>query len=335
MREITNASILATEREVPFVKKLQKELSDKHIRTEIELLSSWNPELLNKEFHSDIIALDIRAAVPPLSKNPDIARFVANNAFVREKIVVGDDKATDILTQNLHDLRIEEYISEELNLRALRLAKGGSSDLESVTLQWADAHSLPDEFRSPKTIGLDLLLRQQLRYGENPQQHGSFYSLPGDRRPGIGTARQIQGRQLSYNNLADTDAAYECVAEFDRQIATCVIVKHANPCGVAIGTSLADAYQRALACDPISAFGGIVAVNQILDARAAEEIIKIFTEVIIAPEATDEAREIIAGKKNLRLLLAGGVPDPSCARPSLQVSSGRTVDADTRYDFDR
>ena len=121
----------------------------------------------------------------------------------------------------------------------------------------------------------------------------------------------MQGKQLSYNNINDTDAAYECVAEFDaKRTAACAIIKHANPCGVAAGESLLDAYKKALACDSTSAFGGIVALNRPLDAEAAKAITEIFTEVIIAPDASEEAIKIVAAKKNLRLLLAGGLPDP-------------------------
>jgi phosphoribosylaminoimidazolecarboxamide formyltransferase/IMP cyclohydrolase len=153
-------------------------------------------------------------------------------------------------------------------------------------------------------------LIQPLRYGENPHQTAAFYKTP-DRRPGVATARQLQGKELSYNNINDTDAAYECVAEFDaKRTAACVIVKHANPCGVAEGSDLISAYRMALACDPISASGGIIALNRTLDAEAARVIIEMFTEVIIAPDASDEAIAIVAAKKNLRLLLAGGLPDP-------------------------
>jgi phosphoribosylaminoimidazolecarboxamide formyltransferase/IMP cyclohydrolase len=162
-------------------------------------------------------------------------------------------------------------------------------------------------------------LAEALRYGENPHQTAAFYRTP-EPRFGVATARQVQGRQLSYNNLNDTDAAYECVAEFDPQrTAACVIVKHANPCGVAEGTSLIGAYRKALACDPVSAFGGIVAVNRPLDAEAARAITEIFTEVIIAPAASEEAATIVGAKKNLRLLLAGGLPDPRA--PGLTVKS--------------
>lgn len=153
-------------------------------------------------------------------------------------------------------------------------------------------------------------LIQSLRYGENPHQTAAFYATP-DKRPGVATARQLQGKELSYNNINDTDAAYECISEFDaRRTAACVIVKHANPCGVAEGSNLVEAYRRALACDSTSAFGGIIAMNRALDADTAREITKIFTEVIIAPDASQEAISIIGARKNLRLLLAGSLPDP-------------------------
>jgi phosphoribosylaminoimidazolecarboxamide formyltransferase / IMP cyclohydrolase len=162
-------------------------------------------------------------------------------------------------------------------------------------------------------------LAEPLRYGENPHQSAAFYRTP-DTRAGVASARQLQGKQLSYNNINDTDAAFECIAEFDpKRTAACVIVKHANPCGVAEGASLADAYRKALACDPVSAFGGIVAVNRPLDADAARAITAIFTEVIIAPQASDEAVAIVAAKKNLRLLVTGGLPDPRA--PGLTVKS--------------
>ncbi|MBM3519722.1 MAG: bifunctional phosphoribosylaminoimidazolecarboxamide formyltransferase/IMP cyclohydrolase, partial [Alphaproteobacteria bacterium] len=147
---------------------------------------------------------------------------------------------------------------------------------------------------------------QSLRYGENPHQAAALYASP-ERRPGVATARQLQGKELSYNNLNDTDAALECLAEFGAsQDAACVIVKHANPCGVAIGTSAAEAYGKALAGDPVSAFGGIVALNCKLDAGTARLITRLFTEVIVAPGADEDAVAIIAEKKNLRLLLVDG-----------------------------
>jgi phosphoribosylaminoimidazolecarboxamide formyltransferase / IMP cyclohydrolase len=165
-------------------------------------------------------------------------------------------------------------------------------------------------------------LIEQLRYGENPHQSAAFYRTP-DVRFGVATARQVQGKQLSYNNINDTDAAYECVAEFDpKRTAACAIIKHANPSGVAEGESLLDAYRKALACDSVSAFGGIVALNRTLDAEAARAITEVFTEVIIAPNATDEAIAIVAAKKNLRLLLAGGLPDPRAAGLTAKTVAG-------------
>src|SRR6516165_5379066 len=170
------------------------------------------------------------------------------------------------------------------------------------------AGQLSDPAPALRAIGGHLL--EPLRYGENPHQSAAFYRTS-DLRPGVATAQQVQGKKLSYNNINDTDAAYECVAEFDPgTTAACVIVKHANPCGVAEGANLLDAYRKALACDPVSAFGGIVAVNRKLDAQAAQAITDIFTEVIIAPEASEEAIAIVGAKKNLRLLVAGGLPDP-------------------------
>ncbi len=165
-------------------------------------------------------------------------------------------------------------------------------------------------------------LIETLRYGENPHQSAAFYRTP-DLRFGVSTARQAQGKQLSYNNINDTDAAYECVAEFDpTRVAACAIIKHANPCGVAEGENLLDAYRKALACDPVSAFGGIVALNRTLDAAAARAITEIFTEVIIAPHATQEAISIVGAKKNLRLLLAGGLPDPRAAGLTAKTVAG-------------
>jgi len=160
-------------------------------------------------------------------------------------------------------------------------------------------------------------LAQPLRYGENPHQKAALY-LTGERRPGLATARQVQGKELSYNNIADADAAIELIAEFDpAQSAAVAIIKHANPCGVALGQDLKTAYERAFACDPVSPFGGIVAVNRRLDAAAAEEIVKIFTEIVIAPDAEEAAMAVFAKKKNLRLLLTGALPDPTA--PGLQV----------------
>ena len=166
------------------------------------------------------------------------------------------------------------------------------------------------------------VLKEEMRYGENPHQAAAFY-VTGENRPGVATASLLQGKQLSYNNINDTDAAYELVAEFAPEKGpACAIIKHANPCGVATGFSLAEAYRRALACDSTSAFGGIIALNSELDAETAAEIVKLFTEVIIAPSVSDEAKAIIASKPNLRLLSAGGLPDPRVAGITAKTVSG-------------
>ncbi len=175
---------------------------------------------------------------------------------------------------------------------------------------------------TPRHRALAGTLKDVMRYGENPHQTAGFY-VTGSDRPGVATATLHQGKQLSYNNINDTDAAFELISEFEPQAgAACAIIKHANPCGVAIGNSLAEAYQKALACDPVSAFGGIIAFNRTLDEAAAGEIIKIFTEVIIAPDVTPAARDIIAGKKNLRLLTTGRLADPRAAGLAAKTVAG-------------
>ncbi|QFY61814.1 bifunctional phosphoribosylaminoimidazolecarboxamide formyltransferase/IMP cyclohydrolase [Rhizobium grahamii] len=178
------------------------------------------------------------------------------------------------------------------------------------------------DIQTPRHRVIGGVLKEEMRYGENPHQTAAFY-VTGEQRPGVATAALLQGKQLSYNNINDTDAAYELVAEFlPEKSPACAIIKHANPCGVATGSSLLQAYQRALACDSVSAFGGIIALNQTLDAQTAEEIIKLFTEVIIAPDVTEEAKAIVARKANLRLLAAGGLPDPRIGGLTAKTVSG-------------
>ena len=169
-------------------------------------------------------------------------------------------------------------------------------------------------------------LAQTLRYGENPHQRAAFYT-DGTGRPGVATAVQHQGKELSYNNINDTDAAFELVSEFDPADGpACAIIKHANPCGVARGKTLLDAYKAAFACDQTSAFGGIVALNMPLDEETAVEISQIFTEVVIAPGASDAAKRVFAAKKNLRLLTTDTLPDPRAASlTSRQVAGGFLV----------
>ena len=159
----------------------------------------------------------------------------------------------------------------------------------------------------PDDLSLRLKKAQTLRYGENPHQQAALYLDENDTRPGVSTARLVQGKELSYNNIQDADAAFECVAEFQEPAA--VIVKHMNPCGAALGATPEEAYRKALACDPVSAFGGVVALNGTLSATLAAELVKIFLEVVIAPEAEDEAQRILSAKPNVRLLITGSMPD--------------------------
>ena len=161
-----------------------------------------------------------------------------------------------------------------------------------------------------------------LRYGENPHQDAALYRWDGAGEGGIAGARQVQGKALSYNNINDTDAALELIAEFRDAEPAIAIIKHANPCGVALGDTLLQAHGRALACDPVSAFGGIVAANRLLDGAAAEAITAVFTEVVVAPDADEDALAVFARKKNLRLLLTGILPDPRRAGWSVRTVGG-------------
>ncbi|PZO50308.1 MAG: bifunctional phosphoribosylaminoimidazolecarboxamide formyltransferase/inosine monophosphate cyclohydrolase [Alphaproteobacteria bacterium] len=199
-------------------------------------------------------------------------------------------------------------------LSAKAFARTGAYD--AAISEWY-ANQLED--KAPAYRALGGKLRQSLRYGENPHQSAAFY-VTGEHRFGVSTAKQLQGKELSYNNLNDTDAAFELVAEFDpKESAAVAIIKHANPCGVATGGDLLEAYKRALECDSTSAFGGIVALNRRLDKASAEAIAEIFTEVVIAPEADEDAVAVFAKKKNLRLLVTGGLPDPTS--PGLYVKT--------------
>jgi len=171
----------------------------------------------------------------------------------------------------------------------------------------------------PDTVAIPVRRAQELRYGENPHQRAALYIPAGPATPGVAQAEQVQGKELSYNNYNDADAALELVAEFKDGPPTIVIVKHANPCGVASGETLVEAYRAAFACDTVSAFGGIIACNRPLDGPTAEAITEIFTEVVVAPSANDAARAVFARKKNLRLLLTGDFADPK--RPGLTIKS--------------
>jgi len=234
---------------------------------------------------------------------PAMIRAAAKNHADVTVVVEPSDYEQVLAELALHDGTTSIALRQKLAAKAY----ARTAAYDAAISNWF-AETLEEPAPDYRAFGGRLI--EALRYGENPHQSAAFYRAPGARF-GVASARQMQGKQLSYNNINDTDAAYECIAEFDpRRTAACVIVKHANPCGVAEGDSLLNAYKKALACDATSAFGGIVALNRKLDAEAAKAITEIFTEVIVAPDASDEAIRIVAAKKNLRLLLAGGLPDP-------------------------
>jgi phosphoribosylaminoimidazolecarboxamide formyltransferase/IMP cyclohydrolase len=214
-------------------------------------------------------------------------------------------------------------VSGALRRRLAQIAFARTAAYDAAVSNWfADELAKEGDKSPPRRRSFAGTLRQPLRYGENPHQDAAFY-VTGEKRFGVANAQQIQGKELSYNNINDTDAAYELVAEFPPAAsAACAIIKHANPCGVATGADLKEAYVKALACDPVSAFGGVLAFNRTLDGATAEEIAKLFTEVIIAPDADADARKILAGKRNLRLLTAGGLPDPHAPGLTYRTVSG-------------
>ena len=233
---------------------------------------------------------------------PAMIRAAAKNqAFVG--VVVDPEDYADVLAE----LAAHGGTTLAFRQRLARTAYARTAAYDAAVSSWM-AGAQGDV--APRRRAFAGTLKQTMRYGENPHQGAAFYT-DGTGRPGVATARQHQGRELSYNNINDTDAAFELVAEFaPGDGPACAIIKHANPCGVARGASLTEAYQKAFDCDRTSAFGGIVALNRALDGATAEEIVKIFTEVVIAPGADDDARAIFAAKKNLRLLTTGALPDP-------------------------
>jgi phosphoribosylaminoimidazolecarboxamide formyltransferase/IMP cyclohydrolase len=204
----------------------------------------------------------------------------------------------------------------ELRKKLAARAYGHTAAYDSNISAWF-ARQDADEF--PRQISFAGNLKQSLRYGENPHQKAALYST-NELRPGAASAQILQGKELSYNNLNDTDAAYELVAEFGEP--TVAIIKHANPCGVATGANMLDAYNKAFACDPVSAFGGIIALNRTLDAQTAAKIIETFCEVIIAPDIDEDALAVIAPKKNVRVLKAGGLPDVAASRLMVKPIAG-------------
>jgi len=293
-----------------------------------------NPEHQAAMFGHDILPIDL--AVVNLYPFEATVATGAPYAEAIENIDIGGPAMIRAAAKNHRDVAVAvepaDYAAILADLDAndgqvtltLRRKLAQNAYARTAAYDAAISNWLADELEeaAPSYRAFGGRLAEAMRYGENPHQRAAFYH-DGSNRPGVATMRQLQGKQLSYNNVADTDAAYECAAEFDpARTAAVVIVKHANPCGAAEGATLLEAYRRALACDPVSAFGGIVALNRRLDAEAARAITEIFTEVIIAPEADDDAIAIVAAKKNLRLLVAGALPDPRASGLAIRSVAG-------------
>ncbi|KIN63179.1 Bifunctional purine biosynthesis protein PurH [Sulfitobacter noctilucicola] len=249
---------------------------------------------------------------------PAMIRSAAKNHGFVNVIVDTEDYATVIEELNAY----QGHTTYKLRQRLAQTAYARTAAYDTAVSTWMAAQV--DGAPRRRTFGGTLA--QTLRYGENPHQQAAFYT-DGSNRPGVATAQQHQGKELSYNNINDTDAAFELVSEFAPSDGpACAIIKHANPCGVATGKTMVDAYTRAFDCDRTSAFGGIIALNQTLDGETAEAISGIFTEVVIAPGADADAIEIFGKKKNLRLLTTDGLADPAIAQlTARQVSGGWLV----------
>jgi phosphoribosylaminoimidazolecarboxamide formyltransferase/IMP cyclohydrolase len=271
----------------------------------------------------DLLAVNLYPFEATVARNADAETTIENIDIGGPALIRAAAKNHDfvvVLTDPSQYDQVQTALAEggtELSLRRA-LAAAAYARTAAYDVAIAAWFAREAEETAPERFAIAGRLRQRLRYGENPHQTAAFYVT--DQRPGVATARQVQGKELSYNNLNDTDAAFECVAEFAEP--TVVIVKHANPCGVASATSMAIAWDAALACDPVSAFGGIVALNRPLDAATATRIATIFTEVIVAPDASAEAQTVLAAKKNLRLLLTGALPDPAAPGTSFRSVSG-------------
>ncbi len=258
---------------------------------------------------------------------PSMVRSAAkNHAFVT---IVTDPADYDELLAELD--RNGGATSLDFRKRMAAKAYALTAAYDSIISQWFAFGD--QQQRWPESWTFSSRLKMELRYGENPHQQAALYIPAGPHARGIAQAQQVQGKSLSYNNLNDANAALELVSEFREGDPSVVIVKHANPCGVATRSSLIDAWGEALACDSVSAFGGIVATNRPLDASTAEAITQIFTEVVVAPAADEDARAIFARKKNLRLLLTGELPDPTRGSQRMTVITGGLLvqDADTGH----
>ena len=237
---------------------------------------------------------------------PAMIRSAAkNHEFVA---IVTDPQDYQLVLDDMraHDGATTYKTRQKLAANAYAMTATYDSNIASWFSKQRDSDNLP------RRVSFSGTLKQCLRYGENPHQSAALYLVDGSDRPGAARATQIQGKELSYNNINDTDAAFETVAEFSEPAVA--IIKHANPCGVAVGDNVLSAYEKALLCDPVSAFGGIIALNRTLTAEAAKRIVETFSEVIIAPDVEAAALDILKDKKNVRVLTTGSMPDPSAKR---------------------
>lgn len=254
---------------------------------------------------------------------PAMIRAAAKNHEFVTVITDPQDYAKVLEDMGRNDGRVSYKLRKHLAATAFSLTATYDSNIASWFVDQMD-----EDFGYPRRISFSGNLKQTLRYGENPHQSAALYTVDDSLRPGAARAAQVQGKELSYNNLNDTDAAFELVSEFDEPAVA--IIKHANPCGVATGKSTFESYKQALACDPVSAFGGIIALNRTLDAETAEAITKRFVEVIIAPDISSEAIDILKRKDKIRVLTTGSMPDNSGIRRMVKrVAGGLLVqDAD-------
>lgn len=258
---------------------------------------------------------------------PAMIRAAAkNHSYVT---ILTDPQDYDKVLEDMknHDGAVTYNLRKQLAANAFALTATYDSNISS----WFVGQNSDEEFDLPRRISISGKLKQTLRYGENPHQNAALYLMDDAERKGAAMASQIQGKELSFNNLNDTDAAFELVSEFDEPAVA--IIKHANPCGVALGETCLQAYKRALLCDPVSAFGGIIALNRTLTKDLAEEIVKRFVEVIIAPDIESAAIDVLKAKNNIRVLTTGGMPERGQYRLAVKrIAGGLLVqDADIKH----
>lgn len=345
-------SILSTGGTAKALKQAGLDVSDVSAVTGFPEIMDGRVKTLHPKVHGGLLAVranaDHQAAMQEQGIEP-IDLLVVNLYPFEETVAAGADDETVIenidiggpamiraAAKNHGDVTVVTAPQDYDTVLADMQANAGATTLETRTMLAGKAYSrtaaydaavaawfarqTPDSLPTHMTLGGTKAL--DMRYGENPHQSAALY-LTGEKRPGVARAELVQGKALSFNNINDADAAFELASSFDpAQGPAIAIIKHANPCGVAQASSLEEAYRLALRCDPVSAFGGIIAMNVKLDGAAAAEMTKIFTEVIIAPDADDEAKALIAKKKNLRLLLTGGLADPRAAGQTVRTVAG-------------